>query len=220
MIFNASINADKNSSTPLFSSILPTNKTIVLFVGRIEENKGVDEFLSAFIEALKITSGGLYGVIIGDGSMLEVLKLKAREFVDNNDLLFTGSLTQQEVLSWQKSADIYVSLNKMGNLSNANIEAIASGACMIVPKLKNDLTLLAEHIVPDKVVFRFGYVDEVIKLAKSIVYLHDNPNIRKKMSDEALNFSRQVFKSWKERVQLEIDIIEQLNEEHSMQKEP
>ena len=44
-----------------------------------------------------------------------------------------------------KNCDIYVSLNKLGNLSNANLECFSSGICSIVldknPEMLSDLNM-------------------------------------------------------------------------------
>ena len=47
---------------------------------------------------------------------------------------FLERLPNKHVLPILKKTDIYVSLNRAGNMSNANLEAISACCCMIIPK--------------------------------------------------------------------------------------
>ena len=48
------------------------------------------------------------------------------------------------------AADIYVSTNMYGNLSNANLEALSAGACLVLPTSEPSLPLdtVTDRLIP------------------------------------------------------------------------
>ena len=105
----------------------------VLFVGRVEEDKGIRTFLTAVMEALSDKTTKLRAIIVGSGSLLDEMKIIVRENSLTENICFTGSVPHKSIHEFHKLADIYVSTNIDGNLTNANLEAIAANACMIIP---------------------------------------------------------------------------------------
>lgn len=186
-------------------------KTMVLFVGRLENNKGCDVFLQAFAKAASAHPGQLHAVVVGDGSERQNLQ----SFVEGDENLaeavtFTGAVAAQDVLRWQKRADIYVSLNRMGNLSNANLEALACGTCLVIPSSRPD-----EHVdedtdtfLPHDVALRYGHVDDTNGLVEAILALHTNPVERATRAQKTKAFAEQNIPSWEKRVREELDILE------------
>lgn len=198
------------ASMKLTSATQHRTKTIVLFVGRLEVNKGCEEFVEAMIELERLAPGQLEAVIVGDGSMFGTLKQKAEEA--STKVTFTGSISHAEVIAWQKRADLYVSLNRMGNLSNANLEALAAGACMIIPESDagSGIDIDTDEKIPANAAFRFGRVDEIDKLRDSIFMLHRNPEQRANMAREAQQVAAELIPSWHQRVLWEIEIFERI----------
>lgn len=101
------------------------DKKVILFVGRLEEIKGV----TYLIEAMKDIDGLL--VIVGKGTLREALEKQAAEIKDK--VLFLGDKTHAELKTIYASADIFVAPSitiKDGDqegLGLVILEAMASG---------------------------------------------------------------------------------------------
>ena len=80
--------------------------------------------------------------IIGFGSLREKLISKVRKKNLNKKFRFIERLPHKNVFPILKNTDIYISLNRAGNISNANLEAIAACCCIIIPKFKNKMELI------------------------------------------------------------------------------
>ena len=73
---------------------------------------------------------------------------------------------------------LYVSLNKLGNLSNANLECFSSGICSIVldknPEMLSDLNM--NKYFSDKTLIKIPY-DSIQKNFQKLSYLINNKKI-------------------------------------------
>ena len=81
-----------------------------------------------------------------------------------------GSLTPSEMRFVRQKCDINVSLNKMGNLSNVNLEALADGLAVIVPKSKVEklIDTDTDKLIPENVFYRFGDVGDDTALMTAV----------------------------------------------------
>ena len=191
---------------------LPAGRTVVLFVGRLEHLKGGEEFIEVLIAASQQAPGELYGVVVGDGSLRPDLMERVRSAGVADGISFLGALPHEEVLAWQRRADIYVSLNRMGNLSNTNLEALASGACMVIPASQSELEidLDTDACIPDDIVLRFGAPADVASLSSAVLRLHRDPEERKARGQRAAELARERLPSWDRRVAQELAILERI----------
>ena len=186
-----------------------TNKTI-LFVGRLEEYKGILYFLNAIIMILKEKKHILNIVIVGDGTLYdEAINLcKKSGFIDK--FKFLKSIPHEDVLNEQIKSDIYVSANTDGNLINTNLEAISSNACMVIPKpqSKKFIDIETYKLLGNAVVYY--EVNDVNDLKNKILYLLNNPSkikyFKKKISAAKLKF----MKSWSHRIDEEEKILKNI----------
>ncbi|MDP6174450.1 MAG: glycosyltransferase, partial [Rhodospirillales bacterium] len=97
---------------------------LVLFIGRLEWNKGCREFVEGVLEVLSRRPGSLRAVLVGDGNLQGELAAHIAAEKAEDRVILAGSVPHGEVAAWLARADVYVSLNHLGNLSNANLEAI------------------------------------------------------------------------------------------------
>ncbi len=81
------------------------DKKIVLYVGRLIERKGVQYLLPALSE---IKSKDLMLLIIGEGEMEDELKIMARELGLEDNVFFTGKLSQEDLTSYYILSDLVV----------------------------------------------------------------------------------------------------------------
>tara|TARA_Y100001936_G_scaffold1805_1_gene1681 strand:- start:942 stop:2168 length:1227 start_codon:yes stop_codon:yes gene_type:complete len=190
-------------------NIRKLNKKIktILFVGRLEEYKGIFNFLNAIIQILKEGKHELNIIIIGDGTLYERAIGFCQESGFFNSFQFLRSIPHNQVLKHHTQSDIYVSANTDGNLINTNLEAISANACMIIPKPQYDRFIDIEtfKLLADAV--NYYEVNNIKDLKSKILFLLQNPNkineYKRKLSSYKLKFIR----TWNERINEEEDIL-------------
>ena len=109
--------------------------------------------------------------IIGFGSLRDKLVSLTKKFYKH--FRFLERLPNKHVLPILKKTDIYVSLNRAGNMSNANLEVISACCCMIIPKSqKNGIDLYTDNILSEDAVFRINRSDDVNGLIHLLIKLN------------------------------------------------
>jgi len=183
------------------SSNTKNEKLKVLFIGRIEYQKGIDIFLDAIIKISKENKRNLYDFeIIGDGSLSDFVKETIR---DNNlqGLLKYRSKSASPFEHIRKS-NIVVHPSRYEGMSNVVLEAMALGKCVIstyqssseIITNKKDGLLLSELSS-----------DEIIK---NLDILYRNKRLLKVISTEAFNkiekkyCSKKILNKWDELVMI------------------
>lgn len=186
--------------------------TTVLFVGRLDPMKGCDEFVSAFLAAYRQAPDSLRAIIVGDGARAQDLRQRVASAHADNAVTFTGALKHRDVHAQYRNADIYVSLNSMGNLSNANLEAMRAGCCAIFPAQQIDagIDMRTAELFSNDTVFRIPDVGDTDSLAQAILYLHRQPDERKTRATAIYRIAEKLIPSWQERVDSEIRLLEDL----------
>jgi glycosyltransferase involved in cell wall biosynthesis len=189
---------------------LPADRTKVLFIGRLDAHKGADVFMRAFLAARK-RAAGLHAVVIGTGPHLPRMRELVAGAGAADHATFIERLPHDRIVEAHARTDIYVSLNRYGNLSNANLEAMKAGQCMIVPAPQpaTGIDIATERLVPPAAARRIPSADSAEDLAQALVALHGDPARRLAMRD-AMRAVAQFIPSWDERVAAEMAILESL----------
>ena len=189
----------------------PDSKTRFLFVGRMEENKGILEFIEAFSLVSKWSNREVSAVLVGDGKYSETIHDYIREQGLTDLVRAVGSVKHNEVLQYYRSTDIYVSLNKGGNLSNSNLEAMAVGVCIIVPKSDcvNNVDTDTDRIFPDDSLYRVKST-QVKDVSEGMMYLHGNPQDRMRRARKIAQIARELLPTWDAKISNDIQILERL----------
>jgi glycosyltransferase involved in cell wall biosynthesis len=185
------------------------NKTIILFVGRVLEGKGAREFIDALIQLSNYTKEFHAVMICGGGDIIflqNMLKSKGVEEL----VVFEKYVEQKNIMYYFQQSDIYVSLNKLGNLSNTVLEAMAAGNCIVMlgKEKETHTDESTERLVPDDVVIRINRQDIVNDLTDKLIDLIDNPVKINMYSERMEMFSNDFLWSWEERVKHEIELLE------------
>lgn len=193
---------------------IPKQKTKILFVARLVEEKGCFEFMRAFVDVLRQAPSELHAVIVGTGKYLEQMQTIAEKEGFSKDISFLGQVPHDQVLAIQAQCDIYVSLNIMCNLTNANLEAMRSGACMIIPEASaiNGADLDTQALVPEDAVMRIPSAKDTCALTKAILFLHENTHERAERSKKTKTLAMQMIPTWRERIGEELKMLEHLAE--------
>lgn len=182
----------------------------ILFVGRIEEDKGVRIFIDAMISSLSNRTSIIRAIVVGSGSLLQEMKSKVASSGFSENFYFTGSVPHRHILGFHQLSDIYVSANFDGNLTNANLEAISANACMIVPEPqhhKNIDVKTTEYLSDAVIYFRH---DDPVDLSKKLLHLINTPREIKKFSNKMRAKKQSFLRSWNDRVDEEIQILNEI----------
>jgi glycosyltransferase involved in cell wall biosynthesis len=98
---------DITTKSALKKQVGLSDKTVVLFVGRLVEKKGIAYLLSAFAE-LKKSQNNICLVIAGDGPLKSKLQESARQLGVADNVHFLGFISGEEKLHYFKVADLLV----------------------------------------------------------------------------------------------------------------
>lgn len=187
------------------------SKIVITFLGKLEEAKGAKQFVEAACNVLKTQKNKFTINVIGFGSLRESLinKVKIEKFEEAFN--FKERIPHREVASILNQTDIYVSLNRLGNLSNANLEAISAGCCIIMPKSQhqNGIDLFTDELLPHDAAWRIESADDINGLSFAIQSLATDITGRKKMGAAAREVGK-TFDSWDGRVKTELALLNSL----------
>ena len=157
------------------------SKTKLLAIGRFTSVKAFLDLLIIFKSALE-KSSELFLTIIGDGPEFELCK----KFVDDNKMndfvYLPGKLNIVD--NWLCASDVFVNTSKYEGFPNVIAEALSAGLPVIAFDAPSIKVLIKDTIngfvIPDRSISLF---------ADKILYLVNNPIVRKKMGLEGKKFS-------------------------------
>jgi glycosyltransferase involved in cell wall biosynthesis len=116
-----------------------SGKVIVLFMGRLSEQKSLPTLLSAFALARK-DCPTLHLLLLGDGPARPALESQAGALSVSDGITFAGS--QCDVHPYLEAADVFALPSVSEGISNALLEAMSAGlACLATPVGGNEEVL-------------------------------------------------------------------------------
>ena len=128
---------------------IPDDVPVLLTLSRVAEEKKIDRILNAMPEIIdEFPKTRL--VIAGDGPDMEVLQEQVERLTLEDSVIFTGDIPHDDVGSYYKMADLFVSASDTETQGLTYIEALASGTKCVV--YDTDYT---EHVFDDE---EFGRV--------------------------------------------------------------
>lgn len=191
---------------------LRKDATVVTHVGKLEHDKGAVEFIDGFLRAWKRTDGDLHALMIGVGTLAHEIRAMVEKAGAQDNVSFVDRLPHEQIPWVHHITDIFVSLNRLGNLSNANLEAMLAGCCMVFPHAQpvTGIDEATERLVPQEAALRISSSSDVDGLADALVFLYRHPEQRDRMKLRMAEAATSFIPSWKERVDQEIQLIESL----------
>ena len=150
-----------------------------MFLGRLEETKGCLEFIDSAIDLANNYPSRFHFYVIGKGS----LEKKIKKEIKNNNLekhfTLKKNILHKNLYRIYNEIDIYVSLNKLGSLSNSNIEAFSFYKCTIILESDNEkqIDLSTENIIPKEFVIRISRKNVRSDLKKQLLKLSNNKSL-------------------------------------------
>lgn len=118
---------------------LDPNRTVFLFVGRVDQEKRLDVLLQALVH---LDRCDLQLAIAGRGRHLHAFQALARELALDDRVVFTGYVSPQDLVPLLNSVDIFAMPSEAELQSIATLEAMASGR----PVLAADARALPELV--------------------------------------------------------------------------
>lgn len=193
------------------SSVAP-GKVTILFAGRLESMKGADEFLDAFLTARAHAPGRMHALILGEGSQGHAMRARVRGASAEDDVIFLGAVEHDRVASVYQRADVYVSLNKMGNLSNTTLEALSFGCCCVMPEPDDTIPrdAVTRQLLPEGTVVRIPAIDDLASLATTLLELSRDTARRQAVAARGREAARSFVPSWTERIDVEVALLREL----------
>ena len=184
---------------------VPDDKVVILFVGKLEKYKGCYEFIQAML-LLKDKCSNIHVLIVGIGNEKKSLKKLIKDKLLIDDFTFIDSLPHEQIYEAHSISDIYVSMNYFGNLSNANLEAIQSNDCMVFSDL--NVNSITNSVFKKSIAY--APIKDPKGLSNVLVKLVNSKEKRIKMSRSVNQTKRDFLWSWKDRINAEITLLEEV----------
>lgn len=204
-----------SSVLPPGMSGIPDGKTLVTFLGRVNRLKGADFFVESLLRLPPEGRRSIHGLIVGDGPLLEDLQRHVTEAGEANRITFTGAVPSRDVAAILARTDIYVSLNRQGHISNANLEAMAAGCCFVIQRIACNAEADAEldAVLPRDCYAAIDADQGPKELAATLCDLARNPRKQNELTARLKKSVRGKLVPWRERIAIEARMIREITED-------
>ena len=209
---NILLNGFDKGNFKLTKKVGISEKIRILFVGRLEKIKGCQEFVDVALNFPSKYRKRVEFIIVGNGSLKKNIMTIIKKRKMDKFIQIMSDISHKKLNKIFNSCDIYVSLNKLGSLSNSNIEAMCNGKCCIfLNKNKNSNTDNSTYkLISDKEIIKVSRENTKESLTNILVNLIENPKIIETYSSNISALSNKLFKTWKERIMIEIRLLKKL----------
>ena len=109
---------------------IPTDRPIVLYVGRVDPEKSVGTVLEAFQSVLKEVPEAVF-LVVGDGVDLARLRKEAVKLHISDSVKFLGKVLAPDLYEIYKMGDVFVTASEIETQGIVLIEAAASGLPLV-----------------------------------------------------------------------------------------
>ena len=180
---------------------VPLNKTILLTVSRLATWKKVDRAIRG-LDKIK-DKENYFLLIVGEGDERKKLEDLIKELKLNSNVRLEGAIKNEDVYKYMQIADIFLSFYDLSNVGNPLLEALSLGKPIITYNvgdtnkvINKENGVLLDDVSPESI-------------ARTIEKINNEDEL-KKLSEGALNYTRNNLYSWEKRMQMEIKEVEKL----------
>ena len=145
------------------------NPIVFLSTSRLTPRKGIDKLIEAFAVALQYSSVKLELHLIGEGEQRPALEARVKELGITEQVKFLGRIEHNSLGKFYTEAHVFVLPSKNEGMSNAALEALASGLPLVV-----SATGGMEELVTDGVNGIFIDPDDKKAFSEALVSLTNN----------------------------------------------
>ena len=153
----------ENHSIPSDPQSVPANARILLFVGRLEPQKGID-VLEQYAEKLLRQLPDHHLVLIGDGSLRPLLETVAQQPILLGRIHCLGQ--RNDVRAWMARSELLLLPSRFEGMPNVILEAMAEGLPVVTTRVEGVAELLGDQLESQSVAKEAW--DDFFKLAVSI----------------------------------------------------
>jgi glycosyltransferase involved in cell wall biosynthesis len=146
----------------------------LLTVGRLSVTKRIEMLIDA-VDILHRTACKLHMTIVGGGQMERQLRKIVTERDLSDVIKITGRIDSKKMPDLYRQNDIFISASMQEGMSNAMLEAMASGLPIVTTRCEG----LAELIDGNGLIIERDNIEDI---AKAVKRLADNPELYKQMS--------------------------------------
>jgi len=213
MMLNGIAVSNADSELPVELKELNQSRLSVMFIGRLEKTKGCVQFVDALIKLYAEHNKNITAIVIGAGLEKDNLIKKVEVAGAQSMFLFIDRVPHSSIHAIHHYADVYVSLNQLGNLSNANLECFYDGMCVIMPESQTGkgVDVSTDSLVPEDAVIRVPWEALSDALADKIQMLLNDRKLCSQYGERIKQVSRTLLRSWDDRVSEELKILENLD---------
>jgi len=160
------------------------DKTVLLYVGRLDPEKHIEEILKSVALAVKKTD--FCFVVVGKGTSKTALEKLTNQLGITNRVIFTGFVPDEELPYIYKLSRCFIIASIAELLSLVTLQAMASG----LPIIAVNAGSLSE-LVKDKIngyLYKEGDIPDIVQHIEDIIVRDD---LYRKMSEKSLEFVQQ-----------------------------
>jgi len=158
---------------------IPTNKQVLLYVGRLDKEKRIDLILRALPDILRVTSVHL--VLAGIGKEKQKLEELTEKLGIRKAVTFAGFVPDKDLQNIYRIADLFVTAGIAELQSIVTMEAMASG----LPVVAVNAMALPELVHDGENGYLFPNGDSQM-LAEKVIAILSNQTMRAQMSERSL----------------------------------
>lgn len=163
---------------PPEESIKRGYKYMVGYLGVIGQQEGIEYLLDA-AKYIKEHDNNVFWGIVGGGPHLKALKKQAHDMGLDDCVEFTGRASDQQMLEYLNTADVCVNSDKYNSMNDkSTMNKILEYMALAKPIVQFDLTE-GRYSAQDASLYAKN--NDAEDMAKKIMELLDNPELRKKM---------------------------------------
>jgi 1,2-diacylglycerol 3-alpha-glucosyltransferase len=152
---------------------------ILIYVGRIAEEKNIEEVLSFYNRALKKVKNTKL-LVVGGGPYLSKLKTIVKEYDIGDFVKFTDMINSNEIYKYYKLGDVFVTASTSETQGITYIEALASG----LPVICRWDMCIKDLIINGETGFTYEKEEEFIE---ALINITSNKELRWNMSCNSQN---------------------------------
>lgn len=202
---------DTEKYKPIHREHKKESKIKILTVGRLNEQKAINNLLKA---CYALNQNGLSGKfsldILGDGPSRKMLERLTRKLCLQDLVSFTGWISKKEIAAKYNTADIFVLPSLDEGMSNALLEAMATGLPIVASELAGD-----DLLVDDENAFLIPVNNKQL-LSVALRKLIVNIDLRKKMGQKNMMVAKKyswskVAKDYDAICQIDSEIVKTIN---------
>lgn len=164
---------------------LPPNRFVITSVANFFPNKGHASLLSAFEKVFR-TYQNVILLLVGDGPEKLHLKMHIQNYQSKDQIFFLG--VRRDVPDILKGSDCFVLPTAFEGMSNALLEAMATGLPVITTDIPENRELIEDKhngiLVP---------IQNSKALEEALLFLYDQQEERKRLGNNAQTFIQQSF---------------------------